>query len=238
LLPLLLQGATADAVRQLALAGNELPSGAIGERKLELELTALTSFAEQVRAATAEECLAPHQVAIEFDLSGEPWQLQASFADLRPVGLLRSRYDKQRGVDLLGAWLNHLALCAMPPPDAMPCSHWLSIDGRLSFKPVEQPLELLAALLGIYRQGLSEPVHFFPKSAWAYCEKAGEKDGLLSAAQKTWRVSKDRPFAEGVDAGYRLALRGIDEPLDQEFFNLAKLVYGPLIEHIDIEGAN
>ncbi len=234
LLPLLLQGVSADAVRQLALAGNELPSGAIGARKLELELTALTAFAEQVRAATAEECLPPHQIAIEFDLSGEPWQLQASFADLRPAGLLRSRYDKQRGVDLLGAWLNHLALCAMPPPDARPCSHWLSIDGTLSFKPAEQPLELLAALLGIYRQGLSEPVHFFPKSAWAYLEK----NGLVSAAQKTWRVDKRTPFAEGADAGYRLALRGIDEPLDQEFFRLTELVYGPLMEHIDTAGAH
>ena len=160
--------------------------------------------------------------------------MQASFADLRPAGLLRSRYDKQRGVDLLGAWLNHLALCAMPPPDAMPCSHWLSIDGTLSFKPAEQPLELLAALLGIYRQGLSEPVHFFPKSAWAYLEK----NGLVSAAQKAWRVGKRTPFAEGADAGYRLALRGIDEPLDQEFFRLTELVYGPLMEHIDTAGAH
>ncbi len=239
LLPQLLQGLDADALRRLAQAGQEMPDGTLGQRELDRELAQLTAYADRVRQACAEPCLPPHQIAIAIDLPThdgdglEPWRLSASLADLRASGLVRSRYDQRRVGDVLEAWLHHLALCAGPAPAAAACTRWLTIDGELRFKPHPQPAAVLSDLLDMYRQGLSRPLHFFPKSAWACWEDHLEAGGSAAAARGKWQVTKTQPYAEGADAAYRLALRGCDEPLDREFFDLAERVFRPLLTHID-----
>ena len=229
LLPVLLQGADAADARRLALAGTEMPGGALGAHQLESELESLTEFASRVRAATVEPCLTPHQATIRIDLDGEPWQLRAGFADLRPSGLVRWRYDALRAGDALEAWLQHLVLCADPPEGSAPRTHWLSLDKPLHLRAPEQPKAILRELLGIYRRALCEPVHFFPKAAWTYMEKGQSP----SKAEQAWRVTKDRPYAEGSKVAYRLALRGRADPLNEEFFTLAQAVFGPLLTHSD-----
>ena len=229
LLPALLEGADASVIRRLALVGTEMPSGALGSRQLDRELESMNQFAARVRDATTQACLEPHQVSIDIDLDGEAWHLRAGFVDLRSSGLVRWRYDKVRAGDLIDGWLHHLALCAQPPVGVVTQTHWLSLDGAVRLRSPDQPVELLQDLLRIYRDGLSEPAHFFPKSAWA-CWKDGENP---SKAAPTWQVTKDRPYAEGSDAAYRLALRGLGEPLNDDFFRLAKVVFEPLREHLD-----
>ena len=61
----------------------------------------------------------------------------------------------------------------------------------------------------------------------------GAGAGAAAAARGKWHVTKTQPYAEGADAAYRLALRGCDEPLDREFFDLAERVFRPLLTHID-----
>ena len=233
LLPHLLRNESAAVVRRLALAGVEMPSGALGARQLDRELESLTTFASRVLDATTEPCLPPHHVSIQLDLDGEPWQLHTGFVDLRASGLVRWRYDELRATDSLAAWLNHLMLCVDPPPGVQACTRWLSTDTVLTLKAVDKPVEILADLVRLYRRGLSEPVHFFPKAAWAFCGKDGEGSGGLSKATAVWQVTKDRPFGEAADAAYRLALRGRGDPLNDEFDTLANTVFGPLQDHID-----
>ena len=72
-------------------------------------------------------------------------------------------------------------------------------------------------------------MHFFPKSAWAYM-LAGESVG---AALTKWRGGRSAEFSEGKDAAYRLALRGEQELPDERFFELARRILRPLIEHLD-----
>lgn len=227
LLPALLQGADAQAVRRLALAGTELAAGALGRRQLEHELESLSAFAARVREAAAAPALPPHQGRVAIDLDGEPWQLQAGFADLRASGLVRWRYDVLRPGDRLEAWLQHLCLSASPPAGLPLRTQWLSLDATLHLVPAAQPLAHLTGLLRLYRRGLCEPLHFFPKSSWSYCENGNR----LPAAAQVWRVTRDRPFAEASDAAYRLALRGRAEPLDGEFEDVAKAVFDPLKAH-------
>ncbi len=231
LMPHLLENESAAAVQALAAAGIEMPSGQLGARQLERELESLTTFAARVRGETTEPCLSPHQASIEIDIDGEPWRLRAGFADLRPSALLRWRYDSLRASDALEAWLNHLTLCAALPDGMAGRTRWLSIDAVMSLKTPDQPIAILTDLLRIYRRGLCEPVHFFPKSAWAFVEG----DGSLSKATGVWQVTKDRPYGEASDAAYRLALRGRATPLNDEFAELAAAVFDPLRAHIDAE---
>jgi exodeoxyribonuclease V gamma subunit len=225
LLPALLAGADAEALRRLAQAGGELPAGAIGREQLELELAAIRRFAAQVGAVTRAPCLPPRHVEIGFDLDGEAWQLQADFADLRPDGLVRWRYDELRAAQLLEAWIAHLLLSAAQPAGVAPSTRWIAIDRTLHFAaPAADARERLAELLRLYRRGLREPIEFFPKSAWSLVD-----GGSIAAARRTWTPTPDRPFAEGADPAYRLALRGRGDPLGGEFEALATTVFGPAL---------
>jgi exodeoxyribonuclease V gamma subunit len=220
----LLAGAEPAAVRHLAQAGHELPAGALGLQQLERELESLTAFTDAVRAHTAAPCVPPHAVRMAVDIDGEAWQLAGSFADLRPEGLVRWRYDELRATDVLAAWIPHLALCAAPPAGVTPQTLWLSLDEPLLLHPPEQPGALLRDLVRLYRRGLCEPIAFFPKSAWCYVKN----DGSMPSAVKAWQPTRDRPFAEGADAAYRLALRGHGDALAGEFAELAERVFGPV----------
>lgn len=221
----LLAGAEPEAVRRLALAGHELPSGSLGRQQLERELESLARFSQALRSRTAAPCLPPHQVRLPMDIDGEAWQLVGSFADQRPDALVRWRYDALRAGDVLAAWIPHLTLCAVPSPGVQPRTLWLSLDAPLCLGLPEQPAALLQDLMSLYRRGLCEPLEFFPKSAWAYVVKGKS----MSAAGQAWYPTKDRPFAEGADPAYRLALRGRGDALSGEFAELALRVLGPAL---------
>ena len=220
----LLDGAGPQAVRRLAQAGHELPSGSLGLQQLDRELESLTAFAADVLAHTKAPCLPPHTMRLAVDIEDEAWQLVGSFTDLRPAGLVRWRYDSLRAGDVLAAWIAHLALCTAAPAGVMPQTLWLSLDAPLRLGLPEQPAMLLQDLMRLYRRGLCEPLAFFPKSAWSYIEN-GES---MYTATQAWTPTKDRPFAEGADAAYRLALRGRGDALSGEFTELAMRVFGPV----------
>ncbi len=195
LLPALLAGADLEAVRELALGGTEVPAGAFGRRFLERELDSLQRFAMQLRELTVEPTVAPHSVVLELTLDGRAWRVQGGFADLRARGLVRHRYDEPRARDVLSAWLHHLLLCAAPPAGVALRTTWQARDERFSLAACANPREVLRDLLALYERGLSEPLSFFPKTAWAYAKKAGS----VSAATGAWRSTRQHPFGEDAD---------------------------------------
>lgn len=225
LLPALLAGAGADEVRRLARAGIEIPSGHIGERNLAADLDELHRFADGVRAATGDEIVPPQHLELTFDLGGENWRLHTAFTDLRASGLVRWRFEKQRPGIVLDAWLHHLALCAMKPPRVACESRWLLRDDTLHLAEVPGAGDILGRLVEQYRRGLGRPLHFFPKSAWAYCDKHSRQK-----ARDAWTQGD---YPENADAAYRLALRGVADPIDDEFAELAVAVFGEVHALID-----
>jgi exodeoxyribonuclease V gamma subunit len=54
------------------------------------------------------------------------------------------------------------------------------------------------------------------------------EQGSLAAARRTWAGRAAGGRGEGDDAWWRLALRGVDEPLDPRFAELAQAIYGPM----------
>lgn len=224
LLPHYFAGAPLDAIRSLARAGTEYPPGRLGERLLERELDALAHYARDLAPALTEPCLPPLDGTIDVPLEGETWRLIGAFGDLRKTGLLRHRYADAWVGDYLDGWLEHVFLNALAPPDVERVTTWHSRDGRFVLRPIDDPLPRIAALLTLYRRGLTEPLHFFPRSAWEYVRGNGD----LRKAVPKW---EGHPYARGEkdQPGYRLALRGIADPLDERFEASAKAVLEPLL---------
>jgi exodeoxyribonuclease V gamma subunit len=232
LLPALLAGQGLDQVRRLALAGHDHPAGAFGAVQLDQELPRLAAYAEQWRELSAEPVLPPIAAQLDLELDGQPWQLEIAWADLRPSGLLRLRYDEHRAGDMLAAWLQHLALCALAPPGVALRTTLLARDGVFRLASCADARQRLTELLAIYRRGLSQPLYFFPRSAWAYLSD-GEN---LDKARAAWRVTPQRPHGESADPACRLALRGWADPFGAglaEFADCANAVFGPLLEHLE-----
>lgn len=229
LLPLYLGGRNRPEIRALALAGTEYPPGHMGQLLLERELDMIGEFAQGLLRETQAVCLPSRHGSIEFELDGQAWRLSGAFGDLRPAGLIRHRYDDARAADYLSGWLSHLFLNATRPAGVRPRTIWHSRDGRYVIEPCEPARDHLRALLALYRKGLRQPLHFFPKSAWTFVAKGGNS----SAARNTWHSTRERPFGEDRDPAYRLALRGQEDPLDPDFEACARTVFGPLLEYLD-----
>lgn len=225
LLPALLAGTPPTELRAAGLAGCEYPAGRLGELLFERELQNLAAFAGRLRADTAAPCLAPHGISLDFELDGERWRFHAGFADLRPAGLVRQRYDDTRPGDYLAGWLAHLALCAAPPAGMPAETRWHSRDGSYRLAPCADARAQLAKLLRLYREGLSAPLHFYPKAAWQFVKNGGNRHKALDA----WRASERNPYGEEADAAYRLALRGCADPLDAAFAACAETVFGAML---------
>lgn len=235
LLPLLTNGSdcSAEALRAQALAGVEYPPGALGRLSLESELATLMQFAAEVARHGASPLLPAWHGAVEFELGepGECWRLSGAFSDLRAEGLVRHRYDDTRAVDYLSGWIAHLFLCATGSVGSSFQTRWLSRNGSYLLHPCPAARETLQALLVLYRRGLREPLHFFPKSAWKYI---ASKENL-SQARSTWHSTRERPWGECEDAYYKLALRGkFDladpaDPIDATFTDCARTVFGTMM---------
>jgi exodeoxyribonuclease V gamma subunit len=222
----------ANALARLALAGPELPSGALGTVEATDEAEALYSFAQPIRQALTPSPLDPINQTLEFDLDGEIWTLHGTLSDLRAGGLVRWYFRTARAQDYLSGWITHLFLCAYDAPPATATklreTCWYSRDGIYRLRAVVDPKSILAQLIALYRTGLSQPLHFYPRSAWALA-----KTEKTTEALKTWQCTRNQPFGESADPAYQLALRGVNNPIDQQFAELALQIYQPLLDHLE-----
>ena len=228
LLPLYLRGTPRDAIRELARAGTEYPPGCLGERLLDRELAHLDAFTRDLAPALAMPCVLPVAETVNFVLDGEAWQLSGAFSDLRADGLLRYRYSDTRPVDYLDGWLTHLFLNLLAPPGVALVTRWHSRDGQFVLQPVADAAAHVQTLLALYRRGLCAPLHFFARSAWEYATQGRD----LGKAAKQWFGYPPRGGEKDYPA-YRLALRGVIDPIDAEFEECAQAIFEPLLACTD-----
>src|SRR5262249_17594444 len=219
-----LAGASEEALLALARAGNEFPAGPLGDSVLVAEVRMLWQFALGVR----EDRAAPlaHEGALSFEIDGEDWRLEGALEDRHAAGLLRHNYDDVRASDYLAGWVYHLFLCATSVSGCT--TRWHSRNGVYSLKPCADARERLAELIELYREGLQRPLHFFPRASWAFVK--GE--GNLGNARSAWYSYHNPPIGECLYPPYRLALRGVQDPLNERFQSLANKILVPLLGHV------
>lgn len=156
----------------------------------------------------------------------QPAEIDFSVGGIRLTGQLFTRLHFRPAMakarDQIGAFVTHLIVNAagydVPIRLIMEDKSyvWEAIDG-------ETARAILETFVALYRRGLSEPLPFFPQTAMALIEK--------KSPHSSWKgngFSEVPP--ESKDPYFRLCFGHLEDPLDDQFAELARAILGPLIE--------
>jgi len=213
-----LRGKDLECELPVILASGRLPLGHCGRstsRKLCAEMGA---FAGIVARHLNGKALSPVMV----DKKIGSWTLGGRIDGIFEGGLASYRPAPLQPKDMLRIWILHLALNCVRQSSSI----LIGKNSIQEYFPVENSAFLLEGLLGLYWQGLREPLRFFPRTSYALVKAAIEPDNKgdpQAAITKEWRE-------EGSDAYIDHAFRNVPEPLDTEWRDLAFKVFEPLIK--------
>jgi len=151
--------------------------------------------------------------------------------------MVHFRHAKLKGADIIRAWIYHLVLCAAENSQDVQ-SLCIAKDKIATFEYGDKCRDILAALLSRYWQGLMQPLHFFPNASWRYADPGLKRDKSpkdpMKEAKTLWEGSQSIR-GEGLNTYYQVCFQGTD-PLDDEFARISLDIYGPLLDHVRIEG--
>ena len=220
------KGSLEDSFKAVKASG-QLPHGVPGECLYRETCRGIESFLGRLASYREGTLLEP----LEVDLRLGQFRLVGRIESIYPNGLLHFRYADVKPRDRLRVWVHHLILNKIKN-QAYPCNGILACkDFDCKYPPIKESEALLKDLLEAYWQGLIEPIHFFPLSSWAYAEalaKGKDPDQALKSARNKWEGS-DFNRGEIENSYYQVCFEHAD-PLDEEFEELSKSIFEPLIE--------
>jgi exodeoxyribonuclease V gamma subunit len=219
---------------QLEKAGGRLPHGQVGECRYQTLSREASAFYLDIEPYVRVPMLP--SPSIDMELGG--FQLLGKLDSLTESGLLRFRSATVKGRDRLNLWVRHLALNAADVPGLPRTSMLLGLDGRWQYAsmPPTDAQSLLTQLLEVYWIGLCRPLKFFPQISYGYARamQAGRpRETALNAARQAWEGSgsgENHRSGEGEEPYLALCFAAQD-PLDEEFMQLAVRIFDPVLEH-------
>ena len=234
-----LQGRKLKEHFRFALSSGRLPHGSVGQCIYEGLSKGVEHFAQELWPLMGEQALEP----LDFEIKAGGFSLAGLLDLVFRDRMIRYRYARVKGRDLLTTWIHHLALNSARPagyPDRTLLAGLSGKSGKerkevhYEYAPLEGGKGFLGGLMKRYWEGLISPLHFFPESSWTYAElrlgkeKSGE--AALEQARKTWE-GDGWVRGEAKDPYYQLCFRGRD-PLDEAFEAIAVEVFEPMLKHL------
>ncbi len=225
-------GHSLDQCFDTAAAAGILPHGSTGAAEYHRQQREAEAFAEAVQKHTAGH--PPARLDICLSLDAARTTLTGSLESLYPAGQLFFRCANIKTRDRLRAWLHHLVLNAAEQPVPGRRTLLLGRDGTSACGEMDRQkaLGLLAALAGLFSEGLRAPLCFFPDASLAYAE-ASIKDltdgDALARARKKW----DPDYYGNGECNdiYFKTCFGRDMPATEVFRETAAAVFGPLLKN-------
>jgi exodeoxyribonuclease V gamma subunit len=207
-----------------ARASGVLPPGYAGDSAYGAISREVDALLARIGPALAEPALPPLPFAMESD----GWRLSGSLTDVRPSALVRYRAAKLKARDRVRTWVAHLALQLAARADHPRVTIFHSTDTAFSYPPLPDANEILAELLRLYARGLRAPVPFFPETSWEFAEHTVDsKSDPMKAARRKWEGGNSG-HSESEDGWNALAFRGVEDPLDAVFQEVALTVTRPI----------
>jgi exodeoxyribonuclease V gamma subunit len=218
----------------VAKAGGALPHGSLGECVFDTLRLRAESFIEKSVRYMDGNTLGP----FDFDVSMAGFRLTGTINDVYPAGLVQYRYARIRPTDRLKIWMRHLVLNSVRARHYPRTSILIGLSPNsknpewtaLEYGPIENSEKILEDLLEKYREGLTTPLHFFPRSSWEYFQDVFHKDRsheeAVAKARRIW-MGNENTTGECEDPYYEVCFGNID-PLDAEFERISEEIFLPL----------
>ncbi|MCG2635357.1 MAG: exodeoxyribonuclease V subunit gamma, partial [Gammaproteobacteria bacterium] len=219
-----------DVVVARLMASGLLPDTGWGKLLAREAIARVDSISAELIAAGYLEPPEPRP----FELLCDVLRLEGALPVRGGCRLIQFHTGRTHGKQLLELWVNHLALsCALGERAE---TVWVRPGSAVRLSAVSEPQTVLADLLQLYLQGVSRPLHFFPKSASEFVQawiKDDEPDLIRAhkAAIAAWRGSS-MFSGEADDPYYRRAFADHEQCLDLEFEALALRVFRPLLDEL------
>lgn len=234
------KGESLELLLPIARARGVVPPGHAGETKLRALCDAAENFTSVVRQHAGDAA----DPAQEVQLTLGRFELKARLDNLYRERLVRYRLTTRKPKDLLRIWIEHLLMNFERPTESV-----LITADKNSQPEVEQfekleaksAREHLQHLLDLYWRGLREPLRLFPETSLRFVEKeikpSRDSTPLQSAAKvwmpltEQWQADRGKP-PESEDDYFRMAFRHVLDPLDEQFQEIAREVFGPPLQAI------
>ncbi len=223
LLAHVIAGKNAQELHPVIRARGVLPPAGQGDNIFNKLATEATEFAGQVlQTINGQQFLPP----LDVDITIDEFRVYGRISSILPEQLLRYRSSKLSAKDQVKLWVEHLILNFVAAEKYPKQSTLIMLDGSVVLSPVTESKALLEQLLQRYWQGLTKPLHFFPRSSLAYATK-----GKLSSAETQWNNDK---YPESADPAYKLCF-GDDSPLDGEFEEVSMDIFKAYLDSAGVE---
>jgi exodeoxyribonuclease V gamma subunit len=237
-----LQGRSLKDDFGLAVASGRLPHGPVGQCVYETLSPGVERFAKDLLRLTRGDAVETRDFRIrvgDFSLTGS---LDHVFKDT----MIRYRYARLKGKDMVVSWIHHLVLNCTGTEGYPRRTLLAGLAGKSAkerkrvlyeYAPVEKAEEILEGLLKRYWAGLKEPLHFFSEISWTYAEaclaKRKPQEEAFEQAAKTWKGT-EWSRGESEDPYHQLCF-GSEDPIDAAFERIAVEVFEPLLKHLKKE---
>jgi len=234
-----LQGRSLKGDFPLAAASGRLPHGPVGQCIYEGLSPGVEHFAEELSPLLGKSPLETH----DFQIDVGRFSLSGSLEHVFEEKMVRYRYARLKGKDIVVSWIHHLVLNCVRVEGYPRDTLLAGLTGKsgeerkrlfYEYAPVEEGEAILGGLLNRYWEGLREPLPFFPETSLRYAEmrlsKGKPLDLALEQARKQWEGSE---WVRGeVEDPYCQLCFGNRDPLNSAFEEIAVEVFEPLLKHL------
>jgi len=173
---------------------------------------------------------------LSVDLKIDRFHIYGTIQNRFEKGFVMYRPAKVKPEDYISCWIYHLIQSAHQGTNQK--SHIVGIDRAYEMMPTINSQVLLKELLELFHHGMSKPLHFFPKSSYAFIEeyvKLKDTSAAIKNAQKIWYTNPNKQGAESDNLYYARFLKN-DDPFDDDFIAHTKRFYLPLHQHLRKKG--
>jgi len=216
-----------DALSQIRAKG-VLPLGQMGQLDYYKIIEGLGAMVKGVRPLIQHS-----KPDLSVDLKMAQFRIYGNIKNLFERGLVSYRPAQSKAEDFILSWINHLILNALKGGHQI--SFVVGTDGVYQLSSVNNSPSLLNELLRLYQSGLNMPLHFFPKSSFAYIDSIyrgkSESEALIDA-QKVWMPNHNQQAPSESENLYHMRYFQSSDPFDHSFKEIAKTVALPIVQHI------
>ncbi len=209
----------------IARAKGLLPYGQIGDEIYQREKHITENFIANLPVNDTVQNQNPNK---HFNLKIDDFSIHGNIDQLMDKGRLLKVVTKPYAGDYISFWLIHLVMNAVDELNCERSSFLYSPDVDLHLTSLEDAKSRLKELLDLYWKGLSYPLLFFPKSAFAMYKKPTY--AKTKEAEDKW-LGNDRYAGEKDSFEHWLLHRTLEmdkNNLPPEFLNISQKIFGDM----------